>query len=273
MARPGADRSQALPVPFSSLQCLSCRIPLRMGTMAAVCLAGALICAGTRAARGEEDPVFEGKKLSEWVVQLRTTKGWGVLFAAMALGDMGPQARAALPALYEKVKTEKPPMRWAILEAIGRIGPDEAGVEVLLVHFEKGEDRWYAICALGKAGANSKKALPKLREALNDKSPSIRFAVARAVWGITGDTSMVEPVIGVLKEALRETDKEGWEALVKEAAEFLSEIGPAADSGLPVLKELRDSMVFRDLRKELDKAIERIGQAAKAGPEGKQGKP
>jgi HEAT repeat protein len=87
--------------------------------------------------------------------------------AATALGEIGPPARAAVPAL-----------------GLGRLGPAaKAAVPTLATALKSGTpaQRVKAVAALGKMGPAAREAVPALIEALQDKETDKRLAADRAL--------------------------------------------------------------------------------------------
>src|SRR5437016_6299536 len=64
------------------------------------------------------------KRLEDWMEMLRDANVVARCTAARALGQMGPQAREALPALLQALQDREPLVRDAAADAIGCIGPD-----------------------------------------------------------------------------------------------------------------------------------------------------
>jgi HEAT repeat protein len=64
------------------------------------------------------------KRVEDWMEMLRDANVVARCTAARALGQMGPQALEALPALLHALQDREPLVRDAVAEAIGCIGPD-----------------------------------------------------------------------------------------------------------------------------------------------------
>lgn len=120
--------------------------------------------------------------------------------ALATLRDIGEPARAAIPALVERLSDKDFTIRLHAAIALGNIGP--AALE----------------------------AKPLLLPRLSDESHTVRSYVANAVWKISQDTNAVLPV---LEKAVKETGaKFRWATVV-----FLGEMGPAAERAIPLLEE------------------------------------
>jgi hypothetical protein len=80
------------------------------------------------------------------------------------LGDYGPAAFAAVPALIDKL-------------GCTHTNTFEISPNIM---------RYYAATALGKIGPGARDAVPALHRALNDPSPAVREEAAKALYQITG---------------------------------------------------------------------------------------
>jgi HEAT repeat protein len=75
-----------------------------------------------RAAVGEA--VHQGKATSSWEQQLRSSDPEFRREAARALGQMGPEAKEAVPSLMAALKDEDRAVRIQAAHALGEIGPE-----------------------------------------------------------------------------------------------------------------------------------------------------
>jgi RNA polymerase sigma-70 factor (ECF subfamily) len=145
------------------------------------------------------EPEFEGRKLSEWVEQLRSTDVVERQGAILALGKLGP---AAVPALAEGLKDK----------------------EIVNV-------RIWAAWGLRRLGAEAKAAVPQLEAALQDESGLVRVEVARALWAIEEQKTAIPALIDLLAHKDPNTR---WGA-----ASALEGIGPKAKAAIPALLKTR----------------------------------
>jgi hypothetical protein len=67
-------------------------------------LCGILAACWLTAAEPGKEPTYKGKTLSAWMAALRDGNGRWNSRAIYALGDVGPEAKAAVPALTEALK-------------------------------------------------------------------------------------------------------------------------------------------------------------------------
>jgi HEAT repeat protein len=70
--------------------------------------------------------VYKGKTVEQWIADLKD-KDWNVRFwAAEALGDIGPKAEKAVPALIQAFNDKESMVRQYAAIALGKIGPKAA---------------------------------------------------------------------------------------------------------------------------------------------------
>jgi len=180
---------------------------VRTGFIALFGLAGAVVLArGGMAHAAQDDPVFLGKPLSQWVADARgpqsaedrartiealalaAEKGEGTVRvrAADTLATFGPAAKTAAPALAKALEDGVTWVRVAARDALCAIGP--AAVPVVVETLERGKEpvRVQAALVLRAMGADARDAIPALKKALQDASPAIRSAAADALKEIEG---------------------------------------------------------------------------------------
>ena len=155
--------------------------------------------------------------------------------ACEALGNMGADAVAAVPALCEMLKglTETDGalhlQATRALYKMGRAAKDATPVLVQQLKHKNADMRRHAARALGKIAPPGSDAVPPLIRALKDRELYVRIDAARAL-GEVGDKRAVPALAAALN------DREGW--VRHHAAEALGEIGPAAGAAAPALREL-----------------------------------
>jgi hypothetical protein len=141
----------------------------------------------------------DGDKVASLVASVKK----GDAKAAWTLGEMGPKAKEAIPALIEALKTEPKP---------GESLPDNAAQ------------------ALGKIGEG---AVPALIEILKDKRANKAWPHAATALKVIGPKA--KDAVPVLVE-IAKTTKEPLAPLI--AVDALGAIGPAAKEAVPTLIEL-----------------------------------
>jgi HEAT repeat protein len=165
----------------------------------------------------QADPVSRGKPLSEWIRTLKDKDYRTRQTAAEAIGELGPKARAAVPALREamvvKGMVQTPPAkalwqvdratyteivtneaapsqeRWTAILALSSIGPDAKELTSIVVAIARNRkdssNREHALLALGFIGADPKEAVPVLLEGLHEEQgPYARMMSAQGLGAL-----------------------------------------------------------------------------------------
>jgi HEAT repeat protein len=179
-------------------------------------------------------------------------------FAIESLGEVGPEAKAAVPKLIEILRSrDRMKFRWRAAAALGKIGPEARSAVPTLVaalNADRYSVRVEAVLALGRIGPDARAALPRLRALLaEERSAYLALAVARVGDPREAAAVMLDEAINSPKRSHRE-----------DALRALAEIGPAASSVLPALKKrLRDEDGGAD--RWVACAICKIGRRIKRG--------
>ena len=128
-----------------------------------------------------------------------------IAMAADALGQIGVEAKAAVPVLREALK-DKPP-DYTVALALWKINKDAAAVPALVEGLRYPESGWRGDCAhaLGLIGVEAKAAVPSLIEALKDEKAFVRMNAAEALGALGADAKAAVPA---LLEAVKEQTKE-----------------------------------------------------------------
>ncbi|MEE8104016.1 MAG: HEAT repeat domain-containing protein [Planctomycetota bacterium] len=175
--------------------------------------------------------------------------------AAEQLAALGPDARAAVPALVHGLSDEFDEyVRWSMLEALADIGPAASEAIDAIVPLLGDEDLLEeAAAALARIGGNGVK---KLGEALGDPDAEIRRAAARALAECgAGARAAMPALLGALQDRDDETRLAAAHTLGRTGRQIAA-VGPAllttlqddhpsvraaAAAGLDKLPELSDS--------------------------------
>ena len=155
------------------------------------------LAAGPLAAQGAatgKEPVSHGRKLSEWIADLKAPAPQTRNAAAYEISGMGPAAAAAVPALIESLDDPIAAVRFPVTVALGEIGHLTEGARRLLLEALRDahpEIRQAAATALGKRGELKDAALGPVLQALEDANDGVQIAAARALmeWDDPGRRS------------------------------------------------------------------------------------
>jgi eukaryotic-like serine/threonine-protein kinase len=150
--------------------------------------------------------------------------------AAEALGNMGGQARAAVPALINLLGDQQEVVRWRTAEALGKIGPDAVRAVPALIRTLSGTGLapTEAAKALGRIGPPARESVPSLAAGLGSSDVYFRREIAKALARMGADGASAVPA---LTGALRDKDK----VVRMEAAKALGRMGGAARAAVPAL--------------------------------------
>ncbi len=175
--------------------------------------------------------------------------------AAAILGDIGPEAKAAGPALDAAIEDDDPQVRAVALKALQTVQPSPAATVPALVPLLKTRDRLAATRALATYGAEAHDAVPALVPLLKDEESEVRWNAALTLGKIGPvAVSAVPDLVAALK-----TDAD---PLVREhAAEALGDIGPSAASAVPdLVAALKDENAR--VRRDAARSLGQMGPAA-----------
>lgn len=181
--------------------------------------------------------------------------------AALILGILGTSAgEGVVSALTEALGDPEPEVRSAAAEALGKLG-DDAAASVPAIRSRltdaSSNVRLKALEAVYIIGAPDTVMLPVLRNALSDSDASVRAAAAYMLGGLRADAA---PALDAILVALGD-----GEADVRVAAVFaIAEIGPAAHSLLPHLRRMLNDPNQRVRRFAID-AIARVEKPDQQG--------
>jgi HEAT repeat protein len=180
--------------------------------------------------------------------------------AFFVLGQIGPPARDALPALGAALRSENADQRRVAAWALGRIG--KAALKQIAEGFrhEKLEVRISAACALAFVGPKAKPLVPELVKLMEEEDPGARLAAAEAAGRIGPWAKKAVPALLKLAQAtpaptVPPTEPNGDEATEEDADatvrsengngevraaafEALGRIGEHAAHAVPGLAEL-----------------------------------
>jgi HEAT repeat protein len=188
--------------------------------------------------------------------------------AAHALGDIGPDAKTAVPGLIALMRKKSGSNLASVIipDALGKIGKP---VVAPLVAVLDGDDlreanlvTESAMRALAKMGANAKSAIPSILRVLKGGGFLLRIEAASSLGKIAPGTGVKE-VVPALTAALQDKN----EFVRKEAAMALGNMGPSAKEAVPALIDLLSegrpaSYARADVGGAASDALAKIGKAA-----------
>jgi HEAT repeat protein len=181
---------------------------------------------------------FAGKSADEWTAVLVEHLGGEsdddketCRQAAAALGMIGPAAESAVGSLSEALQSPSIEVRVFAVDALGRIGADaSAAIPAIVAEMDLPPDhinyaplagfRRDAARSLGRMGPAAQAAVPALGRALKNEDPVYRVEAALALWRILARPQAID----FLAAMIDSNEQEGpYEAMMA-----LGEIGPEA---------------------------------------------
>jgi hypothetical protein len=187
----------------------------------------------------------------------------GDVKAAYTLGEMGPKAKEAIPALVEAL--QKMPMPGESLAdnaalALGKIGPDAVPALIAVLKDKNAEKAWqYAATALKVIGPGAKEAVPVLIEVTKAKNDLLAPLLAVDALGAVGPAAKeaVPALVDILRRNALPPPNGRTHVVVA-----LGKIGPDAKEAVKALNEVRAN-ADPVLRLHIDEALEQIEKKAK----------
>jgi HEAT repeat protein len=181
--------------------------------MIRVLLLAFLVTSIAPAARADDDPSFNGRKMSEWLVMLKDDSvPRKRRAAAVALGQIASENKETrkfvLPALAAALRSDPTPaVRGQAAVTLGQQPPEYAGafVSELAECLRTEKDTTVKIdvsVTLGRIGKLAKAAILPLTTILNDPDAKVRATAAEALGRIGSDAKTATPtLLKLLKDA------------------------------------------------------------------------
>jgi HEAT repeat protein len=181
------------------------------------------------------------------------------LFAIQILGEVGAEAKSAVPMLAELVRDRDSAIRLKAVKSLAEIGiVAESAVPDLTVALSDADPqiRGEAATALGKIGEGAKSAVPALVATLNDSKLAVRLKVIYALSNLGADA---KPAVPDLTQALSAPQKE----VRVGAIVALGKLGPESKKSVKILAQLLTDG-DKDIRLKAITALGSIGADAGA---------
>ena len=149
------------------------------------------------------------QRVKRWAPTLGSSEAEERLAAMLVLGTIGPESKAAIPALINLLSDQDPVLRTTAASALGAIGAEAIeAVPALIEVLKKDDDGFHPFAfedALGKIGSANNAAVPLFIELLNDPSELVRVTLLNAL-GLIGVSA--KAAIPVLKELLSDPNQQ-----------------------------------------------------------------
>lgn len=149
----------------------------------------------------KEEVAYQGKPLSAWIEMLNEPDPNTKYSAIQAIGEIGPQAKEAIPVLVKTIRETRnrdKRILYACNKALLGMGKEVVPHMISLLKDDDWEMRRGSAWVLGKVGPDAKDAVPGLTEALNDPNAAVRMKAAEALEKIKGrKEELKEPNSGV----------------------------------------------------------------------------
>jgi len=137
-------------------------------------------------------PSYLGVATGDWIAALKSSDSLERRLAAHALGEIGPAAREAVPALIEALRDPESFVRVWAAAALTRVQPENPDANPALVagtqdgiSFVRSLAAWH-LGRLGPGHPGIESVVPELRELLNDNDPSVRAEALVALENLVG---------------------------------------------------------------------------------------
>lgn len=155
--------------------------------------------------------VIQPSSVSILIKALNDSERWVRISAAVALGQIGPEAKEAVPSLAKGLNDTDPGMRYRAAEALGKIGSEaKEAIHALLKTLGDNEPeiRMVADSAIAKIVPKVKEAASALIKALGDSDIRVRHGAINALGKIGAPSESVVPaLIAVLSDPVPDIRK------------------------------------------------------------------
>jgi hypothetical protein len=127
------------------------------------------------------EPSYDGKPLSEWIVQLEDPDELQRVRAIRAIESLAPKAAAALPALHNAFRDPEISVRRLAVFAYGHVAGTEHDLFPLIEFIKNEPDARLRSSAVLALRWGDKAAIPAVIEAFDDPEVSVRLSAIRVL--------------------------------------------------------------------------------------------
>jgi HEAT repeat protein len=160
------------------------------------------------------EPCQDNQPLSYWIRELKNPAGQARREAITNIGEIGPAAAAAIPALVDVARHDHISLRsWAISDGLGRVG--KPALPALRPFLKDRSVRTVTVCAIGEIGPDASEAVPDMIPLLKDSTWLTRMQTCNALAKIGPGASKAIPALLELKS---DTNPNVHQELVKALA-------------------------------------------------------
>jgi len=212
----------------------------------------------TASARALSEISSDPEVISALVGALEDENSDVVGMTIVALGVIGPKAKAAIPALIKMLKDVDPEKRAAAAREIARIssGPDVVSNLISALDDPDASVHTSAASSLARIGPPAEEAIPKLIDLLRHDDSDVRSSAAQAL-GKFGPAA--KDAIPDLIELLDDSHLD----VIDAAAEALGSMGSLAEPALPKLRKLAKKDNISYAKGHIKDAIRKIETSLK----------
>lgn len=208
-----------------------------------------VVCILLVGADGQVQAQIPQHQLKSWVQDLES-KWLDVRLRAVArIGQQGPAASPAIPALMRAMYDPSGRMWYAATEALGQIGPQALPALLQVLQHRSRSVRWCAIEAIGKMGAQARSAIPALLRLANQPKTGYAYRAAEALGQIGIDA--IPSLLKLIQHKSRHVRKNASFGMTYVGEKVLPDLLKLLHSPRP------------EVKRSVMRALHRIGKAPK----------
>jgi len=178
------------------------------------------------------------------------------LEAIELLGEIGPTAEIAIPALNRKLRGDQTTKVYVAF-ALWKIKKSRMAVSILISSLESNEDdiKLYSMAKLEEMGVDACKFLPQIRKMLQSGNYLVKTRALKSLTGAKGNTEKALPELIELLNYGKDT------GIQEAAAKVIGSIGANARIAIPLLIEGLNSKYWNEIERSAS-ALAGIGRPA-----------